>query len=384
MIRQVKKLILRGAAFAGKRTGGLFDRAPRLERCRRILIFQGGGLGDILRVFPLILSLHQRFPNASLYTLTPFSNIVFKLFPRPDLIAGSFNYDPAGEDRGLAGKSRLVKRLRPHRFDLIINPGRGEGMIENAILSYRIGAPCRVGFDREGAGFLNTVKVPLQDDRPIVEQNLDLLRALGIPTAPHLSLRVPDEEASFGPALRKELLSDGEQLIALHPGSFWRKELQWPLPKYIDLAGEILLRYRCRIVLLGTKEEAPLAEQMRAALNNSRLISMAGKTGLAQVASLLKSADLFIGNDSGLLHLSLGLKVPAIGLFGYTDPRQVIAPEGACIALHKPSGEALYFHQPFYRFKPGEKNPIERIEVAEVLEAADTLLKPAAPHFFPS
>ena len=384
MIRPIKKFILRGVAFAGKRTGRLFDRPPRLETCRRILIFQGGGLGDIFRVFPLILSLHPRFPKAALYTLTPFSGTVFKLFPRPDHIAAAFDYSPAGAHRGLAGKRRLIKALRPYRFDLIINPGRGEGMLENTLLSYQIGAPCRVGFEKEGAGFLNTVKVSLRDDRPIVEQNLDLLRAIGVPAVPHLSLRVPDDALSFGAELKQSFLSEGESLFAIHPGSFWRKELQWPLPRYIALARALLDLYRCKIVLLGTQEEAPLAEQMRSAVESPRLISMAGKTTLPQVASLIRSADLYIGNDSGLLHLSLGLQTPTVGLFGYTDPRQVIAPEGPCIALHKASDEALYFHQPFYQFNPKGKNPIERIEVADVLEAVYTLLNRAAPHSFPS
>jgi ADP-heptose:LPS heptosyltransferase len=384
MVRQVKKSILRGAASAGNQIGWAFNRATRLETCRRILIFQGGGLGDIFRAFPLILSLRQQFPKTALYTLTPFFNTVFKLFPKPDLITESFNYSPAGEHRGLSGKWRLIKQLRPYRFDLIVNPARGEGMIENTILSYLIGAPFRIGFEKKGAGFLNSVKVPLQDDRPIVEQNLDLLRAVGIPISSSLPIRVPDEERPFGIALRKEILSKGDRLFAFHPGSFWRKELQWPLSRYIGLAKEILQRYRCGIVLLGTKEEAPLAEQIQNAVGSPRLISMAGKTTLTQAASLIQSADLFIGNDSGLLHLSLGLRVPTIGLFGYTDPRQVIAPEGLCIALHKASGEALYLHQPFYQFDPEESNPIERIEVEEVVEAVKSLIDMEGLHSFPS
>lgn len=383
MGRSVKNIILRGIAAAGKTIGPAFDRPPRLENCRRILVFQGGGLGDIFRAFPLILSLHRRYPKAALFTLTPFSKTVFKLFPRPDVISETFDYSPAGAHRGPAAKWRLVQGLRPYRFDLIVNPARGEGMLENGILAYRIGAPCRVGFEREGAGFLNTVKLPLRDDRPIVEQNLDLLRALGIPVLPDLSLRVPDEALPFGPALRKERLPDGERLIALHPGSFWRKELQWPLARYIALAKELLGRHRCQIALLGTAEEAPLAGAMSSRIADPRLFSMAGKTTLPEAASLIQSADLFIGNDSGLLHLALGLKVPAVGLFGYTDPGQVIAPQGPCIALHRPSGEGLYFHQPFYQFKPGQPNPIERIEVEEVLEAARTLMG-ASPHSRPS
>jgi ADP-heptose:LPS heptosyltransferase len=302
----------------------------------------------------------------------------------PRAITESFPYEPTGEHRGLLGKLLLARKLREYDFDLIINPARGEGMLENTIISFLIGARWRIGFEKDGSGFLNTVKVPFKQMRPVVEQNLDLLRASSIePTVQSISLRIPEEDLVFGDSFRDAHISTGELLISIHTGSYWRRHLQWPFRRYIDLIKKILKQYHCKVVLLGTKEETLMVHQIMTVVEDSRIINMAGKTTLTQVAAILSRSDLFIGNDSGLLHVSLALKVPSIGIFGYTSPRQVISPEGPCIALHKGNEECLYYHQPFFEFKPKEKNPIELIEVTEVLQAVKTILVKPASHLPP-
>lgn len=375
-MRHIKQRVLQALARFGQWAGGALDRPCRPEACRRILVFQAGGIGDILRIFPVIQSLLDRFPQASVTTLTPFADTVFQLFPRRDGITRTLPYDVRGDHRGLRGKLALARTLRSQGFDLVINSARGEGMLENTILSFTTGAPCRVGFEKDGAGFLNTVKVHLDDHRALLHQNLDLLRAIGIePAAPEIAIHIPEEDARFAAAFVRERLAPDERLIALHPGSFWRKQLQWPLPRYAALARELLHAHPCRILLLGAREEAPLTRAIAEASQSPRLIDLAGQTSLPRVAALLGRLHLFIGNDSGLLHLALALKVPSIGLFGYTSPRQVIDPAGPCIALQKPARGPRYLHQPFFTFDQAEPNPIESIEVPHVLEAAVTLLR---------
>ncbi len=375
----LKTHTLRGIARAGRLIGGLVDRPCPLDACRRVLVFQAGGLGDILRAFPLLLSLGEHLPGAELTTLTPMAETVFDLFPRRDRLARTLLYDPIVVHRGPRRKWRLARELRAHGYDLIVNPGRGEGMLENTLLAYAIGAPHRVGFERDGAGFLHTVKVPLRDDRPIVEQNLDLLRALGIvPAIRAPSVRIPADALAFAAALRERQVHAGERLIGVHPGSRWRRRLQWPAERYAEAARAILTRHRCRFLLLGNADEAGVNEQIAAAVGGGYATNLAGQTTLPQAAAVLSRCDLFIGNDSGLLHLALALKTPSIGIFGETAPEQVIAPEGPCVALCNDPAAIRYRHQPFYRFDDEGAGPIAWVEADEVAAAADTLL--AAPH----
>lgn len=375
-MRHIKQHALEALACFGRWAGGAFDRPCRPDACRRILVFQAGGIGDILRVFPVIQSLLDRFPRASVTTLTPFADTVFQLFPGRGDIAQTLSYDVRGDHRGLRGKLALARALRVQGFDLVVNAARGEGMLENTILSFATGAPCRVGFEKDGAGFLNTVKVRLDDHRALLRQNLALLRAIGIePAVREIAIRISEEEARVAAFFVRERLAPGERLIALHPGSFWRTRLQWPLPRYAALTRELLHAHPCRILLLGTREEAPLTREIVESAPNPRLIDLAGQTSLPRVAALLSRSHLFIGNDSGLLHLALALRIPSIGLFGHTSPGQVIDPTGPCIALQKPARGRRYLHQPFFTFDPAEPNPIESIEVPDVLEAAGTLLR---------
>src|SRR5579863_104000 len=370
----LKKMALRALARVGHRLGRRSDRPCRPDTFRKILIFQAGGIGDILRAFPLILALKGRFPEARLYTLTPFHDSVFRLFPAPEAIARSFCYNPAGAHRGLRAKWRLAQELQTYRFDLIVNPGRGEGMLENAILAFFIGAPCRIGFEKDGAGFPNTIKRPLLEDRPILVQNMELLRPIGVDSFPPLSIRIP-EEGLRGASLLVPERTEGERLIAIHAGSHWSHHLQWPLDRYVELTRRLLQESPHRIFLLGSPAEARLTGRIAEETDDRRVIDLAGKTGLGEVAGVLARMDLFIGNDSGLLHVALALKIPAVGIFGWTSPRQVIAPEGPCVALHKGTGP-LYLHQPFFELaNSGRVNPIDRIEVQEVLDAAQSLLR---------
>lgn len=368
-------VVLKILAWAGKYIGHLFSKLPVTGSFQRILIFQAGGVGDIVRIFPVIMLLRKQFPKATLVSLSPFSGTVYQLLPDPSGLDERIDYEPRRQHSNLASKLRLAWSLRKHRYDLIINPARGEGMIENAILSLIIGAPCRVGFEKNGAGFLNTVKVPLQDHVPITRQNLGLLLAVGIaPTLEKASLRIPEEALAYADAFIHSYRPTTHKLIAIQPGNYWRQELRWPQDRYADMIDALAARHQCVIVLLGTQAEAGLNQWIVNRAKTAHPIDLAGQTSLTQMAAIVARSDLFIGNDSGPLHLALALEVPSVGIFGYTLPEQVISPTGPCIALKKESQESLFLHEPFREFKSSVANPIEQIEVADVLQAAESLL----------
>jgi ADP-heptose:LPS heptosyltransferase len=332
-------------------------------------------VGDIIRIFPVIMSLRKQFPQATLVSLSSFSATVYQLLPDQSMLDKCIEYDPRRLHNSLASKLRLAWSLRKHRFDLIVNPSRGEGMIENAIFSFMIGAHCRVGFEKNGAGFVNTVKVPLQDQVPITRQNLDLLLAVGVvPALEKASLRIPRDDLAYADAFIRSYVPPSHKVITIQPGNHWRQELRWHQDRYAEVIDGLAASHKCVIVLLGTQAEADLNQWI---LNHTKIakpIDLAGQTSLTQMTAILSRSDLFIGNDSGPLHLALALEVPAIGIFGYTLPEQVISPTGPCIALRKGPQESLFLHEPFHDFKSSVDNPIEKIEVGDVLNAAETLL----------
>ncbi|MGB4066601.1 MAG: glycosyltransferase family 9 protein [Nitrospira sp.] len=372
-MRNLKSLVLMTAARIGHALARPSTPITKLEAPNRILVFQAGGIGDILRTFPVLESLHAAFPDAELFTLSPFNTSVYELLPEPEILTGKLSYNPTSDHRSFMTKIALTQTVRRQTFDLIVNPARGQGMLQHALLSFAFGAPIRIGFNDAGAGFANTIRIPLAKDKPIVRQNLDLLRAIGIePQVPNIHLRV--RPIDLTPPLPQPLDKLGP-LIAIHPGSTWDSCLQWPLTRYTELLSALLREYRGTILLLGTGPEASMGEALLTHSKSPRLVNLIGKTSLTQVVAILSRCVLFIGNDSGLLHVALGLRTPAIGLFGYTAPCQVIDPEGPCIALHKPGEAPLYEHQAFFNFDERRPNPLNNIQVEDVLEAARSLLQ---------
>jgi len=369
------KIVLKIIAWIGKYIGHWFTKSPESITFQRILIFQAGGIGDIVRVFPVIMSIREQLPNAYLVSLSSFSDKVYQLVPRSYEPDECSSYEPLKQHRGLISKLRLAWSLRKQHFDLIISPARGEGMIEHAILAFIIGAPCRVGFEKNGAGFLHTVKVPLQDQISITQQNLNLLESVGItPSVEKVVLRIPERDLVYADTFIQSYRPMTHKLISIQPGNHWRQELRWPQDRYADLIEALVAKYQCVIVLLGTQAESDLNQWILERTKITQLIDLAGQTTLAEMVALLARSDLFIGNDSGPLHLALALDVPSVGIFGYTLPEQVISPTGPCIAINKGPKERLFLHEPFHDFKPFATNPIDSVEVADVLQAAETLL----------
>jgi ADP-heptose:LPS heptosyltransferase len=149
-----------------------------------------------------------------------------------------------------------------------------------------------------------------------------ILDALGIDRA-----FLPDELPWFPykQATPPECKREGDEvLLALHTGggTFWMR--RWPPEKYLELATLFLDHYPGKIFLIGGKEEYPANESLRASLieqgyHESRIINFCGSLLLDRLASILAASDIFLGNDSGPMHLATAIKKRVICIFGPTN-----------------------------------------------------------------
>jgi ADP-heptose:LPS heptosyltransferase len=246
-------------------------------------------------------------------------------------------------------------------------------MLETALLCAAIGGRDRLGFTAVGAGFPFTASVPFISDRSILVQNLDLLRAAGlhvVTRAPRV--RVAPEDRAFA----RELLGPGDgPVIALHP--FARREARfraWPLGRYAELITALSLRTRARFLLVGATEDRPGPEYMRG-LPAGRVLDAVGTTSLGQTAALLEAATLFVGNDSGLLHLALAVGQPAVGIFGSTPPEQVVGPDADCVPVRTALPcQPCYRHQPFFEIECDHISCLRTLQVEAVLAVVERRL----------
>ncbi len=124
-------------------------------------------------------------------------------------------------------------------------------------------------------------------------------------------------------AVAAQLLADAAPgsgpWVGLSPGAAYGPAKRWPPEHFAALGRELIKEFGARLVLLGGREEAPVAQQVKESLGLP-VLNLVGKTDLRQALAVLSRLKLLITNDSGLMHAAAALRVPLVALFGSTDP----------------------------------------------------------------
>ena len=186
-------------------------------------------------------------------------------------------------------------------------------------------------------------------------------------------------------ALADELLGlheGGETgpILAVGPAANWIGKV-WPIERFTQTAAQLLDKdgpmAGGRLLILGGPEDTRMVEELRMASARGRTIDLTGKVDLLTAYACLKRASLFIGNDSGLMHIAAAAGTPTVGLFGPSDERRY-APWGEhTVAVRGPRS----FDQ-FLAIDPELSQAIRHMSdlpVATVLKAAKDLLARVAP-----
>ncbi len=255
----------------------------------RILFISANRLGDAVLSTGLINALHAQFPKAR-FTIAcgPAATGVFEAVPNLDRLI-------VMEKKPWAGHWwELWKKLALTRFWLIIDL-RGSG-IGQFLLARR-----RRSFSGSGSRM----------HKVIVLSNFLKLREIAPPR-----LWLKDEATK---AAKKLWPDDGRPVLALGPTANWGGKI-WPGERFAELAQRLTaadgILPHARIAVFGGPNEETLAAP---ALNNlpaDRTLDFVGKLDLQTIGAALKRCSLYIGNDSGLMHLSAAVGTPTLGLFG--------------------------------------------------------------------
>jgi ADP-heptose:LPS heptosyltransferase len=157
------------------------------------------------------------------------------------------------------------------------------------------------------------------------EHYYDCARELGLPpwdeVDHRLRLQLPrsarEEAQAF---LHASVGHYGGPLIAMHAGgSMLDGVKRWPADRFAELAEALCTSWHARVLLLGGPEDVELANAIAGAMRGPAVVA-AGTASLVISLALVESADLLIGNDSGLLHAAAALGTPYIGIYGPTAP----------------------------------------------------------------
>ena len=315
--------------------------AHPVSEARRVLFVRTDRLGETLLNLPAVATLRAALPQASL-----------SLLVNPELqalLSRVQGVDRVLTDAPSAGRAwwvravTLGRTLRAERFDaaFVSNPRK-----DLHVAVWLAGIPCRVGYDRKW-GRLLTCRLPDRKalgDRPEVEYNLDLVRAVGLPT-PVLQWQLPRferERVDVDQLLAQQGIAPGQPLLAVHP---WTSNpvKQWPAERFRVLMERAVQRLPVRVVIVGGREER---DQAGAVLPPGVPIAdLVGRVTLLQLAALLQRARLLVSNDSGPVHLAAAVGTKTLVLFGTPTPSggpQRWGPWGeGHVVIWKPSMEAI-------------------------------------------
>ncbi len=346
-------------------------RLPKDFVPKRILVVKLDHLGDVILATPVFSNLRHAYPNAELHALTGrWSRVVLERHPDVNAV---FDYNsPAfsrtGQSTTLKQAFQLYRELHRQKYDLIIEL-RGDWRTTKFSLLQL--TPHRLS--RAALQIENKLGRPRFIGTHETTRNLDVLRHAGIPTSIQtatFSVTTADEKwASDFLAIHK--IDKQCPLVAIHPGSPIPLK-RWLPERYAKLADWLIARKGTQVLFVGVKDEIPIVTEIQRRMKGIS-INIAGETTLTQLASILHTCNMFIGNDSGPMHLAAAVGTPTIGLYGPGDPTR-FAPIGvACQTIRRKLDCPPCLGTTCQFGKDGCMSKIQVPDVIQVLEEAQYL-----------
>jgi lipopolysaccharide heptosyltransferase II len=359
----------------------------------KILLIRLRLIGDVVFTTPLLGALERTFPESRLTYLVERD--------AAPVVAGNPHLAQVivvPRTRGLArvrDDLRLARRLRAERFDIVFDFHGGP---RSSWLTWATGAPERIGYDIRGRGwqYTRTVHRPreLQPRHSVVNQ-WALLTALSgwsgtVPDPARNPAEMAldlDVDARIAERLRAAGVDQRHEVMVIHvsAGNPFRR---WPEPAFATLvAGLADGDARRRIVLSSGPSDRTAADRIASAARQQLGPTRAGQVlefgdvDLAELRALIARSVLFVGGDSGPLHIASTTKTPVVGIYGPTLAMRSAPWRDPAIPTESVEIDGLPCRPCDQRVcAPGDFRCLTRIEPQTVIAAAERALERAAGH----
>jgi heptosyltransferase-2 len=334
-----------------------------------ILVRATNWVGDAVMSLPALRALRQRYPQARISILA--KPWVADLYRRERFSDDLIPYTA----RTLAEKWRAARALRQHHFDTAILL---QNAFEAAAIAYLAGIPERIGYARDGRGFLLTRAIPVPKPGEIPRHErfyyLELLRRAGIvlhgtPANEPISLEGAPAARAAGLA-RFRQLGLGEMVVGVSPGAAYGSAKRWLPERFAESANRLSTELGAAVAIFGSKDERELCASVAASIT-APVRNFAGDTTLAEFIDLAAACRVYLTNDSGAMHIASALGVPTVAVFGATDD-EATGPTGP---LAKVVREPVECSPCLKRECPIDHRCMTRVSAARVADAALELLK---------
>lgn len=327
---------------------------------------------------PALEAVRARWPQAHISILArPWVADIYRGQGLADQI---IPFDHRARHRGFFGVQRLARELCAAQFDCALLL---QNAFEAAWIAARARIPERIGYALDRRAWLLTSAIPVPRPGEIppheVFYYLEVVRRAGWlspqepspgaqPELPQIRLRVQPAAAEIAEAfLRNARVRHRAMRIALAPGAAYGSAKCWPVERYAALADRLVAAFDADVILFGSAGERAVAERIAGHMKH-RAVNLAGETPIGDLPALFSRCHIFVGNDSGAMHVAAAVALPVVAIFGPTDPFGT-RPATTQLALVQ---EDVSCSPCFLRHCPVDHRCMTRVSVDQVYEATQT------------
>jgi heptosyltransferase-2 len=295
----------------------------------KILVIALSGIGDALMFSPALNLLKHSIPDSEIDMLVMFkgSKDIFRYNPN---ISKLLHFDFMSQ--GFINSLRFILELRKN-YDITINvyPSNRK---EYNIINFIIGAKKRVAvrYKRMFAknfGWLNNILIDENDETHNVETNVRMIEKLlnqKFIDIPPMEIFLSADEEIFSKRYLENLKIDIDDfVIGIHPGCATLKnhiKRRWEPEKFIEISKRLISEFNVKILLFGGSEEEELKLKIFNGINSNQ-VYIVKTASLLQSSAIMRRCNLFLTNDSALMHIASALSINVACIIGPTNIKYI-------------------------------------------------------------
>ncbi|HET9480570.1 MAG TPA: lipopolysaccharide heptosyltransferase II, partial [Candidatus Polarisedimenticolia bacterium] len=300
------------------------------DSIHRILVRANNWIGDVVMISPSLRLLRETYPAAVIDVLA--RPQVADCFTDHPWVDGLVRHEPAGRHRGVGGFLRLAAELRERRYDMAVLFQKAFGA---ALTAFAARVPIRVGFGTDMRSALLTHAIHETPElRRIhhVDYFLMVAREAGCRidgVLRRVYFPLDDDSRAFATEFLERYDAGRFAFLAVFATGASKPPRAWHPERFAHLAGSLAREKSAGILVVGGPSDRTDADRVLEAAGAAG-IDAVGRTTVRQMAALIERCRVFVGNDSGPMHVAAALDVPVLALFGPGTPARTapyMAPE---------------------------------------------------------
>ncbi|MEW6456976.1 MAG: glycosyltransferase family 9 protein [Acidobacteriota bacterium] len=283
------------------------------KKLKKILLVRLRLIGDVIMTTPALRILKETFPNS-------FISYVVET-EQKEIIEGNPSIDKLivlKRKSSLIEFLKFIKSLRKERYDVAIDFHGGP---KASLIAFFSRADLKIGYNIPYRKLLYDIHVRRKTDKPIhsIESQINLLKPMGIDIKSIPPVYIPDANSEEKIRIEK-ILNDNylknykRVLLHVSAGNEFR---DWGIDNIKKFIKYLSQEESMKVILVGSEKDLDRVDYLK---NEKNVYSLVGKLNLKELREIIIKSDVFVGPDSGPMHLASTTRTPIIALFGPTIP----------------------------------------------------------------